>query len=48
MDRRPSLSRLLSAPLAAAWARAAKAAPPLRITALETVYWKSRDEAPFV
>jgi galactonate dehydratase len=47
MDRRTFLSRLLSAPLAAAYARAAQAAPPLRITGLETVYWKSRDDAPF-
>jgi L-alanine-DL-glutamate epimerase-like enolase superfamily enzyme len=47
MDRRTFLSRLLSAPLAAAYARAAQAAPPLRITGLETVCWKSRDDAPF-
>ncbi len=47
MHRRTFLSRLLSAPLAAAFARAAQAAPPLRITGLETVYWKSRDDAPF-
>ena len=47
MDRRTFLSRLLSAPLAAAFGRAAQAAPPLRITGLETVYWKTRDDAPF-
>ncbi len=47
MDRRAFLSRLLAAPLASAYARAAEAAPPLRITGLETVYWKSRDDAPF-
>src|SRR3954467_5458963 len=47
MDRRTFLSRLGAAPLAAAYARAAPAAPPLRITGLETVYWKSRDDAPF-
>ena len=47
MDRRRFLSRLLSTPLAAAYARAADSAPPMRITRIETVYWKSRDDAPF-
>ena len=47
MNRRTLLSRLLSAPLAAAYARAADSAPRLRITGVETVYWKSRDDAPF-
>jgi galactonate dehydratase len=47
MDRRTFLKRVLSAPLAAAYVRAAASAPPLRITGVETVYWKSRDDAPF-
>src|SRR4051812_16895972 len=47
MNRRSFLSRLLSAPLAATYARAADSAPRMRITGIETVYWKSRDEAPF-
>jgi L-alanine-DL-glutamate epimerase-like enolase superfamily enzyme len=47
MNRRTFLSRLLSTPLAAAYARAAESAAPLRITRIETVYWKSRDDAPF-
>jgi galactonate dehydratase len=47
MNRRSFLSRMLSAPLAAAYARAAESAPRMRITGIETVYWKSRDEAPF-
>src|SRR5690242_10010065 len=47
MRRRRFLSRLLSTPLAAAYARAANSAAPLRITRVETVYWKRRDDAPF-
>src|SRR5437763_8238144 len=47
MDRRRFLSRLLATPLAAAYARAADNAPKMRITRIETVYWKSRDDAPF-
>ena len=38
---------MLASPLAAAYCRAARAAPPSRITRIETVYWKSRDDAPF-
>ena len=47
MNRRRLLSRLLSAPLAVAYTRAADSAPRLRVTGVETVYWKSRDDAPF-
>src|SRR3954471_20069263 len=47
MDRRRFLSRLLATPLAAAYARAAETAPKMRITRVETIYWKSRDDAPF-
>jgi L-alanine-DL-glutamate epimerase-like enolase superfamily enzyme len=38
---------MLASPLAAAYYRAALAAPPSKITRIETVYWKSRDDAPF-
>ncbi len=41
------MSRLLAAPLSAAYAKAARSAPPTKITRIETVYWKSRDDAPF-
>src|SRR3954468_2123713 len=47
MERRRFLSRLLATPLAASYARAAETAPKMRITRVETVYWKSRDDAPF-
>jgi galactonate dehydratase len=36
-----------AAPLAALFRRAALAAPPMRVTRIDTVYWKSRDDAPF-
>ena len=47
LSRRSFLSRLLASPLAAAYASAADALPPLKITRIETVYWKTRDDAPF-
>ncbi len=46
-NRRSFLSQMLAAPLAGAYAAAAKSAAPMKITRLETVYWKSRDDAPF-
>lgn len=42
MDRRQFVSTML-----APWAALAAQAGPMRITRLETVYWKSRDAAPF-
>src|SRR5437868_5534499 len=36
-----------SPPLAAAYQSAAEALPPMKIARVETVYWKSRDDAPF-
>jgi|SRR5450432_359809 len=47
MNRRAFLSRWLASPLAAAYARAAAGAAAMKITRIETVYWKSRDDAPF-
>ena len=46
-SRRSFLSRLLASPLAAAYAAAARTAPPTKITRIETVYWKSREDASF-
>lgn len=46
-SRRAFLSSLLASPLAVAYARAANAASPMKITGIETVYWKSREDAPF-
>jgi galactonate dehydratase len=47
MDRRSALVALLSPALAALWRRTAAALPAMRITRLDTVYWESRDDAPF-
>jgi galactonate dehydratase len=47
LTRRSWLSGLLGAPLAAAYARVASNANPMKITGIETVFWKSRDDAPF-
>jgi L-alanine-DL-glutamate epimerase-like enolase superfamily enzyme len=46
-SRRSFLSRVLASPLAAAYAKAAQSAEPMKITRMETVYWKTRDDAPF-
>jgi L-alanine-DL-glutamate epimerase-like enolase superfamily enzyme len=46
MQRRHFLL-LSSAPLVARFHRAAAAAPPMKITRIDTVYWKSRNDAPF-
>ncbi len=37
----------MASPLWAAYAAAAQSAAPLKITRVETVYWKTRDDAPF-
>ncbi len=47
LNRRRFLAALLGTPLAAAYQKAAESLPPLRIRRIETVYWKSRDDAPF-
>ena len=46
-DRRSFLATLLASPLASAYLSAAQRASPSRITRLETVYWKKRQDAPF-
>src|SRR5690349_7263011 len=47
LSRRSFLWRWLASPLAAAYYAAAKALPAMKITRVETVYWKSREDAPF-
>ena len=47
ISRRSFVSRLLASPLAGAYAAAAASAAPSKITRIETVYWKSHDDAPF-
>jgi galactonate dehydratase len=47
MDRRSALVTLLSPALATLWKRAAAEAPEMRVTRIDTVYWPSRDDAPF-
>ena len=47
INRRTFLGGLLSSPLGAAYQRAAQTAPSMRIRRIETVYWKSREDAPF-
>lgn len=45
--RRSFLNSLLASPLAGAYAKAASTAEPMKITGIETVFWKSRSAAPF-
>jgi hypothetical protein len=40
----PQFPSLFGAPL---FTRLARSAPAMKITKVETVYWKSRDDAPF-
>src|SRR5215472_7684739 len=47
LNRRSFLAGLLGSPVATAYQKAAQTAPPMRIRRIETVYWKSRDDAPF-
>ena len=47
LSRRSFVAQMLAAPLAGVYANAARAAAPSKITRIETVYWKSRDDAPF-
>jgi galactonate dehydratase len=47
MSRRSFLAGLLSSPLAAKYAAAANSIAPMKITNIETVFWKTRDDAPF-
>jgi galactonate dehydratase len=48
MTRRDLLNRALFAPaLEGLRVKAASTAPPMKITQVDTIYWKSRDDAPF-
>ena len=47
ISRRSFVSQLLATPLAGAYAAAAASTSPSKITRIETVYWKSHDDAPF-
>jgi L-alanine-DL-glutamate epimerase-like enolase superfamily enzyme len=47
INRRSFLAGLLSSPLVAKYAAAANSMAPMKITSVETVFWKTRDDAPF-
>jgi L-alanine-DL-glutamate epimerase-like enolase superfamily enzyme len=47
LTRRSFVNGLLASPLAVAYANAASTAAPMKIAGIETVYWKSRNDAPF-
>jgi galactonate dehydratase len=47
LNRRCFVAGLLASPMAAAFQKAAESVPPMRIRRIETVYWKSREDAPF-
>ena len=47
LSRRSFVAGLLASPAAAAYLEAAQSAPPMRIRRIETVYWKTREDAPF-
>jgi len=47
LSRRSFVTGLLATPLAAKYSRAAQMIAPMKITGVETVYWNSRDDAPF-
>jgi|CZKZ01.1.fsa_nt_gi L-alanine-DL-glutamate epimerase-like enolase superfamily enzyme len=47
MNRRLFVTGLLASPLAAKYCAVAQMIAPTKITGIETVYWKSRDDAPF-
>lgn len=38
---------MMTLPATALWARAAQTAPPIKVTKVETIYWPTRDDAPF-
>ena len=47
LNRRNFLASALASPAALSYARAASRAPGIKITGIETVYWKTRNDAPF-
>ncbi len=47
LKRRDFLYGVLASPLAPAYLKASQGAPPLKISRIETVYWKTREDAPF-
>ena len=47
LTRRSFVSGMLAAPLAASYSASARAASSMKITRIETVYWNTRDDAPF-
>src|ERR1700720_1283859 len=47
LSRRDFVKGMLATPLAVAYSSYASTLPPMKITRVETVYWKSRDDAPF-
>ena len=47
ISRRSFVSGMIATPLAARYAAAAQTLAPMKITGIETVHWKSREDAPF-
>src|SRR5271167_1851698 len=47
ISRRAFVSGMLATPLAAAYSSFAATVAPMKITRVETVYWKSPEDAPF-
>lgn len=47
IDRRRVVAGLMASPLVAQYDAVARALAPMKITGIETVYWNSRDDAPF-
>jgi L-alanine-DL-glutamate epimerase-like enolase superfamily enzyme len=47
LNRRHFLASLLASPMASAYQKAAESLPSMRIQRIETVYWKTREDAPF-
>ena len=47
MDRRTALITLAAPAVGGLWKHAAAAVPEMRVTRIDTVYWESRDDAPF-
>jgi len=47
LSRRSFVAGMLASPLAARYGALAQAVGPMKITSIETVYWNSREDAPF-
>ena len=47
INRRSVVAGLIASPLVARYSAVAEAIAPMKVTSVETVYWNSRDDAPF-